>query len=170
VTCEARVLCLVTLHRKLLLLLVVPAEGIADAVPELEQLLNPAAGGVKGLLLHGMGGIGKSTLAHQVAVALQDKQLFPGGVFKVEVQPDMQERATEGLLKNAQCKLLQQLTDKQQQQMYSLEDGAAKLREALKELSKAGKAVLVLVDNVPEDSRGIRGLLPEVLVGCTAPG
>jgi hypothetical protein len=136
------------------------------------QLKAPAGTpGVKGLLLHGMGGIGKSTLAHQVAVALQDQQLYQGGVLKVVLQPQLapgnpQLPRSDEFLRQAQRDLLQQLKEKEQQVPQTLDEGAGQLRDAFKTCCGC---VLLFVDQVPEDGRGIRGMLPP-LDQCLAPG
>eukprot|EP00775_Hariotina_reticulata_P004639 gene4639-4892_t len=149
------------------------AKGIDAIVASLAAQLKAPCGpstGVKGLLLHGMGGIGKSTLAHQLAVALQDQQLYQGGVLKVVLQPQLSPsnpqfpRADE-FLRQAQRDLLQQLTDRKQAVPRSLDEGAGQLREAF----AGSDSVLLLVDNVPEDSSGIRGMLPS-LDKCLPPG
>jgi len=77
--CATSMLQLLPQSSTLVILSAVLQKALRPLVADLAaQLKAPAGSGVKGLLLHGMGGIGKSTLAHQVAVALQDQQLYPG--------------------------------------------------------------------------------------------
>jgi len=100
----------------------------AVARPEIQQLrslLDAAADGVSGLILHGMGGIGKSTMAHQLAVELQAAGCFAGGVFMVAVQPEMTAAADEQTLRHAQKDLLQALTGKAQNEPHTLDEGAS---------------------------------------------
>eukprot|EP00775_Hariotina_reticulata_P011224 gene11224-11373_t len=148
-------------------------EGIDATVAQLADQLKASASTtkVKGLLLHGMGGIGKSTLAHQLAVALQDQQLYQGGVLRVVLQPQLspgnpQLPRSDDFLRQAQRDLLQQLTEKEQQLPLSLDEGAGHLRDAFMACSGC---VLLLVDNVPEDDSGINDMLPP-LDECLATG
>jgi len=69
-------------------------------------------------------------------------------------------------LRQAQRDLLQQLKEKEQQDQLSLDEGAEQLTDAFKACSGS---VLLLVDKVPEDGRGIRSMLPP-LDQCLAPG
>jgi hypothetical protein len=143
------------------------AEGLDDVIQQLLPLIDPSSGGVGCLLLHGIGGAGKSTLAHQLAVQLQDQQLFPGGVYKVTVQPEVLDKADVQTLMKAQESVLQQLTGRAPPHIGSLLDGASAIRRALKGCSGG---LLLVIDNVPEDEGGIDGLLPYPVADCMPPG
>ena len=120
-----------------------------------------------GVLLHGMGGIGKSTVAHQLCSHFKASSQFPGGVYSVTVLSDEQQRSTRrglggatpssALLLRAQKELLQRVIGRDEPLAFDrLPEGKHRLEQEFKK--KAG-AVLVLVDNVPEEG-GIRDLLP----------
>jgi DNA polymerase III delta prime subunit len=75
-----------------------PAEGIAELTTSLVQQLQQGSG-VRGLLLHGVGGIGKTTLAAHVARSLQPSGAaaaagrFAGGVCCVSIQAGAADNA-----------------------------------------------------------------------------
>lgn len=131
------------------------------------QLLPGA--GVRGLLLHGMGGAGKTTLASMLTSHLEQSGAFPGGVYKASVQSEVQYMADTNTLLAAQRTLLEQVTGNNEKKCGALDVGAQILAEALK--AKMGQGpVLLVVDNVPEGSGGIQGLLPQNLEACMAEG
>jgi cytidylate kinase len=131
------------------------------------QLLPGA--GVQGLLLHGIGGAGKSTLATMLTRHLQQSGVFAGGVFKVTVQAEVQYAADSDTLLTAQHSLLEQVTGKAERRPGTIDEGAQILAAALKEKIAQG-AVLLVIDNVPEGSGGILGLLPRKLEKYLAEG
>jgi hypothetical protein len=77
-----------------------PTEGSSELTSSLAEQLLQGGSGVRGLLLHGIGGIGKTTLAAHIALALQPAAAaaggagagaggvgrFPGGVFCASLQ------------------------------------------------------------------------------------
>jgi nucleoside-triphosphatase THEP1 len=135
---------------------------------QLHMQLLPGAG-VCGLLLHGMGGAGKSTLATMLARHLQQCGSFGGGVYKVAVQSEVKYTADTHTLQTAQHKLLALLSCKNELKPDTLDEGAQMLAEALKAKMEKGP-VLLVVDNVPEGQGGILGLLPRNLESCLAEG
>jgi nucleoside-triphosphatase THEP1 len=124
---------------------------------------------VKGLLLHGMGGAGKTTLSTMLTGHLQQCSAFAGGVYKVTVQSDVKYAADTKTLITAQRKLLAQLSRKNEMRPGSLDEGAQMLAEALQQKKGEGPVFLV-VDNVPEGNGGILGLLPRTLENNLAEG
>jgi hypothetical protein len=87
---------------------VAPAEGIADLTTSLAQQLQQGSG-VRGLLLHGVGGIGKTTLAAHIARSMQPPSAaaaaagrFAGGVYCVSIQAG----AADNVLARDQVRLL----------------------------------------------------------------
>jgi ABC-type transport system involved in cytochrome bd biosynthesis fused ATPase/permease subunit len=144
------------------------AEGRDELVKELHMQLLPGAG-VQGLLLHGMGGAGKSTLATMLSRHLQQSGVFAGGVFRVTVLQDIQYRADSSTLLAAQQRLLSDITAKSELLPASLDEGAQQLADALSQNMGDGP-VLLVIDNVPEGHGGILGLLPRKLDKCLAEG
>jgi hypothetical protein len=163
------------------LLLLLPAVGMEQELADLLQLVlqNPGSG-VTGVLVHGMGGVGKSTLAHQICHHFQqllDKQLsakqqpllFAGGVYKVTIPAEVDPNTSRSaLILAAQEDLLYQLTLKQQHlPRFDMPHARAQLLKG--PLQNKGP-VLLLIDNVPEDSEGLGKMLPEDLAHSMAPG
>jgi hypothetical protein len=78
----------------------VPSEGIAELTASLARQLQQGSG-VRGLLLHGVDGIGKTTLAAHIARSLQPPGaaaaaaagLFAGGVYCVSIQAGADDNA-----------------------------------------------------------------------------
>ncbi|WIA28314.1 hypothetical protein OEZ86_010865 [Tetradesmus obliquus] len=143
-------------------------EGREPLIKELHMQLLPGAG-VRGLLLHGMGGAGKTTLASMLTSHLEQSGAFPGGVYKASVQSEVQYMADTNTLLAAQRTLLEQVTGNNEKKCGALDVGAQILAEALKAKMEQGP-VLLVVDNVPEGSGGIQGLLPQNLEACMAEG
>jgi nucleoside-triphosphatase THEP1 len=157
-----------TLAACLLPIVVSPTEGREEEVQKLRmQLLS--GGGVQGLLLHGMGGVGKSTLATLLANHLQSAGGFPGGVHIVSVQNKADYTADIKTLLDVQQQLLQAVTKQNEPRPASLEVGAKLLQDALQRTMGDG-AVLLVIDNVPEGGSGIGELLPPNLQECLAEG
>jgi signal recognition particle GTPase len=127
-------------------------------VKELHMQLLPGAG-VRGLLLHGMGGAGKITLATMLAEHLEQSGVFAGGVYRVSVTADVQYAADNDTLLTAQHMSLKRVTGQNDDKPHSLDEGAQALAKALHE-QKAKGPVLLVIDNVPEGSSGVLGLLP----------
>lgn len=156
-------------HTTLLLYVVVSAaEGRYEDVRRLWlQLLS--GGGVRGLLLHGMGGVGKTTLATLLANHLQKTGAFPGGVYIVFVHATTQYAADANTLLAAQTSLLGAITKQNEPRPPSLGVGAKLLEDALQQIG-VDRPVLLVIDNVPEGNNGIGELLPQNLQGCLAAG
>lgn len=157
----------------LLCVAVSAAEGRDDLVRQLWlELLSGA--GVRGLLLHGMGGVGKSTLATLLAHHLEKAGAFPGGVYMVSVQTRAQYAAHEDTLLAVQLELLGAISQNNERKPSSLDVGAQLLEDELCRISKnendAPRRVLLVIDNVPEGGSGIGELLPQDLQGCLADG
>jgi hypothetical protein len=151
----------------------IAAEGRDEDVRKLWlQLLS--GGGVHGLLLHGMGGVGKTTLATLLAFQLESTGAFPGGVYIVPIHDTTQYAADASTLLTAQNRLLRALTKQNEVMPPSLAVGAKQLGDELCKLkggnSVAPKPVLLVVDNVPEGGSGIGGLLPPNLHDCLPDG
>jgi nucleoside-triphosphatase THEP1 len=133
------------------------------------QLLS--GGGVLGVLLHGMGGVGKSTLATLLAHHLESAGAFPGGIFMVPVQNNAQYEADTDTLLGVQHRLLSAVMGRKAYKPTSLEVGAKLLEHELQQLMRIGAGPVVLViDNVPEGDSGIGELLPADLKDCLADG
>jgi CO dehydrogenase nickel-insertion accessory protein CooC1 len=130
------------------------------------QLLS--GNGVRGLLLHGMGGVGKSTLATLMAYYLQSTTAFPGGVYIVSVQTATQYAADANTLLVAQTSLLRSITKQNESEPSSLERGASRLKDALQAVKDG--PVLLVIDNVPEAGSGLGELLPHNLDNCLPDG
>jgi Holliday junction resolvasome RuvABC ATP-dependent DNA helicase subunit len=111
------------------------------------------------MLLHGMGGVGKTTLASVLAEHMEQSGVFAGGVYRVSVTADVQYAVDKGKLLGAQHRLLELVTHETERRPYSLDEGAQALAQALTK-QKAKVPVLLVIDNVPEGSSGILGLLP----------
>lgn len=124
---------------------------------------------MRGLLLHGMGGVGKTTLASMLTRHLQQSGTFAGGVYKVTVQSEVKYMADTITLLAAQHKLLERITGRNEVRPDSLDEGSQMLAEALREKMVKGPLLLV-VDNVPEGYGGILGLLPRKIEACLAAG
>ena len=121
--------------------------------------------GVRGLLLHGMGGVGKSTLAERVSTEL--KSSFPGGVFWVTIARPASHSELAGKLIDAQQVLLQQLNDQALHPPESVSYGQRQLEVALKQKQQA---LLLVIDNVPEFDGSVRQMLPDDLGSILADG
>jgi hypothetical protein len=148
------------------------AEGREEDVRKLwPQLLS--GGGVRGLLLHGRGGVGKSALAILLANHLDSTGAFPGGVYVVSLQFTTQYIADTDALLYAQQQLLCTITQQQVPKPRSLDVGAAMLEKSLRGIQLYGAAprpVLLVIDNVPEGGSGVMGLLPSNLQDCLPDG
>jgi ATPase subunit of ABC transporter with duplicated ATPase domains len=146
------------------------AEGRDELVNELHMQLLPGAG-VRGLLLHGMGGAGKTTLATMLAEHMEQSGVFAGGVYRVSVTADVHYAVDKDTLLTAQHRLLELVTRGFERRPHSLDEGAKALAQALNSQKAAGP-VLLVIDNVPEGSSGILGLLPhkQALEECLADG
>lgn len=154
--------------RMLLLYVAFPAaEGRDEDMRSLRlQLLS--GDGVCGLLLHGMGGVGKTTLATLLANHLESAGAFPGGVYIVSVHATTQYAANASTLLAAQTSLLCAITKQNERKPSSLAVGATWLAGALQQI-KAGP-VLLVIDNVPEGESGLGEMLPDNLQNCLAAG
>jgi thymidylate kinase len=124
------------------------------------QLLPGA--GMRGLLLHGVGGAGKTTLARMLAEHLEESGVFASGVYRVSVTREHAEFAVDRkTLLTAQHTLLKRVTGSTEDEPYSLDEGAVTLAQELNKKKEKGP-VLLVIDNVPEGSSGILGLLPHM--------
>lgn len=152
------------------------AEGRDEDVRKLWlELLS--GGGVRGLLLHGMGGVGKSTLATMLTHHLESTGAFPGGVYMVSVQNRTQYTADADTLLEVQKKLLGGMSKQPELTPASLQVGAQLLAAELCRIKNGQSAVpnrtgpvLLVIDNVPEGGNGIGELLPSNLQDCLADG
>jgi hypothetical protein len=111
--------------------------GLDARVEETVQRLT-AEGQSRMVLLHGMGGIGKTTLARAVFNKLHEGHPTMPCAF-VELEP---ETAGEQLVKR-QCQLLKKLAGMDAVSLCSVEEGRQMLAQKLR-----GRKVLVVVDNV----------------------
>jgi len=132
--------------------------GIDAVTEQVKRKLLGDRTGVCGLLLHGMGGVGKSTLAERVSTEL--KSSFPGGVFWVRIDRSASLDDVPGKLMKAQQGLLQRLEKQAVEQPETVDDGQRRLRAALQQ--KQQRPLLLVIDNVPEFSGGLQRMLPEV--------
>lgn len=160
---------------------VMAAEGIDEVANTAAQLLlQPFSAtethDVRGLLIHGMGGIGKTELLDYLIKTLntpKDSQLrFPGGVLNCAVPRLLAVTDKESALMSAQRELLQCLSDcgiSIKQSFGTVAQGRELLRDALHK-QKAKGSVLIVVDGVPEFGSGIDNMLPSPLTGCLADG
>jgi hypothetical protein len=123
--------------------------GIDAKVEELAQRMTAAGSNRHVVLLHGMGGIGKTTLARAVLNRLHDKCPTMPCCF-VALDPVM----ADAQLMDKQRQLLARLAGEAAPPLDSLERGRQQLAEKLR-----GKRVLVVVDNVWGDQLEL--LLPE---------
>jgi nucleoside-triphosphatase THEP1 len=163
------------------LLLYVVASATEGRDEDMRRLWLPllSGGGVHGLLLHGMGGVGKTTLATLLANHLQSTGAFPGGVYVVSVHAKTQYAAESDTLLDVQKSLLGAITQQTELKPPSLDVGAEWLEGALRKIkdgsedalqkTKAGP-VLLVIDNVPEGESGIGELLPQNMRECLADG
>jgi ABC-type molybdenum transport system ATPase subunit/photorepair protein PhrA len=130
-------------QRDLLYLTAVGAVGISDHVKAILSHLKHAGKAEKIVLLHGMGGIGKSTLARAVFDELVDSiNTYARNCFVV-----LHERMSKDKdITRVQAELLHKLAHVTSQHgtgLYSSREGRSKLAEKL-----TGKSVLLVVDNV----------------------
>lgn len=145
-----------------------PAEGRDELVAELRAHLLPGPG-TSGLLLHGMGGVGKTTVAALLANHLQKAGVFPGGVHMVSIQLEVQYQADDATLVKAQQELLQSITKEgTKRSIPSLDIGAQLVYDELSGIQHEGP-VLLVIDNVPEEG-GILGMFAGQLDDCLAEG
>lgn len=129
---------------------------------------------MRGLLLHGMGGVGKSTLATLLANQIESAGAFPGGVYMVSVQTETQYLADINTLLCAQQRLLSAITKQKESMPATLDVGAQHMEYELQRLmadhGAVPRPVLLIIDNVPEGGSGIGELLPANLEDCLAGG
>jgi hypothetical protein len=117
-------------------------------------------------LFHGMGGIGKSTLAKQLFADLEEKSAgrFGKRVYSVIVQRQFVSNDNiPQMVEQAQQNLLELVSNKNTSANSSLAERRSCLETAF---AKLGGPVLLIVDNVPESGGGIQGMLPHNLLSC----
>lgn len=157
-----------------LLCLTCLAVGIDDSVKRYaSELLG--SGRTVALLLYGMGGVGKSTLAQKLHDTLRNSGQFTGGTFEVTVQRQFyvgvsshgtaqlaQQRLLASVLRHeATCTRSAAAAELDLVSGLSMDQGRAQLEAAFK---KTTAPVLLKVDNIPEDNPGIQGMLPDNLL------
>lgn len=136
-------------------------QTVKDYTDELQRKASTATGGVA-IPFHGMGGIGKSTLAIQLFNRLAASGHFSGGKYSTEIKRHFRNDGGGNLpVEQAQQKLLGQVLGSQPPANNTLEEGCTLLGQALQR--KQGP-VLLKVDNVPEGGRGIFGMLLDNLL------
>ena len=123
------------------------------------------------LLLYGIGGAGKSTLAERLYFSLLQGGRFSGGSFRVTVQRQFLIGADiAGLARQAQQELLASVLGRPlDNAISSLSMDAGREQLALA-FSLPTAPVLLMVDNVPESLPGIRGMLPHDLCNILPQG
>jgi tRNA A37 threonylcarbamoyladenosine biosynthesis protein TsaE len=127
--------------------------GLEGKVEALAQKLQAAGGRSSMVLLHGMGGIGKTILAKAVFNQLHGSDPALPCCFVQLLEPGLEEAA----IVQRQCQLLEELAHVDNPRFHDAEAGRKQLACGL-----AGKRVLLVVDNVWGDQLEL--LLPRSML------
>ncbi|KAF8017279.1 hypothetical protein BT93_H2466 [Corymbia citriodora subsp. variegata] len=113
--------------------------GIHDQLEDMKSLLQEGSPDVRFIVIHGMGGIGKTTLAE--AVFNQISHQFSGHSFL----PNVRESSQDDKIKELQWRLLSDILKFQPARIYDTNDGVNMIKERFRH-----KKVLIVLDNVDD--------------------
>lgn len=133
--------------------------GRNDPVDQVLRALAPNAAGPAVVVVHGMGGIGKTTMARQAARLAIDRDWFPAGAVMVDLDgygPSGSPVAAEQVF----APLLRALGVPGQQIPPTLSEQATEYHRLLDRLTGAGQRLLVVLDNVANVAQ-VRALLSQ---------
>ncbi|KAM7511763.1 hypothetical protein LguiB_010638 [Lonicera macranthoides] len=114
--------------------------GMDHHVAQMEGLLDANSNGVRVVVIHGMGGIGKTTIAKVIYNKL--RQYFECCSFLHDVRAKSKDY--NGLV-NLQIQLICDIQKRQFCNIVNVDDGIVKVKDAVR-----GKKVLIVLDNVDE--------------------